>query len=216
MTNTPDSDMPTNSRKSALLIILGGIFTIFLAGIVTGIAMRFAETGEFRLATVVGGVLAVVTVALGYWIIRRALLNARLTLPRSPRMRRSRIALYLSLAASVGFGIVVGVMGGLSDEIEPTEILFSSQPLAPTLAIWGIVGLLAAIGFSAYWHSTIDEMERRDYDFGTACGLYTYVSVAPAWWLAWRGGLTGEPDDVAIFWIVCVTWSIGWLWRRYS
>ncbi len=93
--------------------------------------------------------------------------------------------------------------------------VFSNGPVPLAVAAVAIVGWLLAVALSLQWHRTVDEHEARTYEFGGLAGLYLYSVLAPAWWLAWRGGLAPEPDSMVIFLAVMLVWGIGWLWRRY-
>lgn len=217
MTDTADMKAPFGPLGLTLRLGGGFFLAIFGIGIAAGVLAAWREHGEFGTGGVVGMGLAALVAAGGAWL----LLSARrgMAMPRSPRVRRSRIALYLSLSVSLVVGAMAGFSGFASGEIDgPGDgftVLLSAAPLSRILAASLLAAWLLAMAVSAYWHISLDEIERAEYDFGAILALYAYVCVAPAWWLAWRGGMAPAPDGVAIFVTVCVVWLIGWAWRRW-
>ena len=214
--STENSDAPKPGAFKATLLLGGGFgLLIFMVGMIAGVTSVSLEAGRFGMAGVIGLVIALLTLILAGWLLRTARRSGLLTLPRSPRMRRSRLALYIALGTSFAIGIIAGVTGQISGTVDNFGLLFTSTPISTSLALVAIAGWFIALAASAWWHSTLDEFERAEYEFGASLGMYTYVILAPIWWIAWRGGLAPEPDGLTIFWLVCVVWAIGWLWRRY-
>lgn len=212
------TDMPETSSRADLWHFawrfLGGLLlALFGTGMIMGIALAAVEKGRMALAGWVALGVAVLLLAGGLWLLRSTW--PHLELPRSPRVRRSRVALYVAMGVSLFVGLAAGITGQLSGDVDNLGLMFTSAPISVALALCALVGWFVAIAVSAYWHTTLDEIERAEYEFGGSLGMYAYVLVAPAWWIAWRGGLLPEPDGVAIFWMVMIVWCIGWAWRRY-
>ena len=133
--------------------------------------------------------------------------------PVAPRTRKANNLLLLS-------GVLGGVIGvalaGATISMGEPLAMFSNGPIAPAivvpvLAVW----LLIVPLISWQWHRSVDEHEAEAYRFGGLAGLYLYAFLAPAWWLAARGGLVPAPDTMVIYAIVLGVWGMGWFWRRY-
>ena len=219
MTNKSETAARPLGVVHAWLRLGGGLLlAIFAVGVAAGTIAASQEQGEFGSGGVVGIGLALACLAVGAWLMLSV--RNRFDLPRSPRVRKSRIALYISLGIGALLGAMVGMGGHLSGGIhgdpgDTAAILFGSSPISAALALFALAAWAIAIAASLYWHVSLDEIERAEYDFGMASAMYAYVLVAPGWWIAWRGGLVPEPDGVAIFILVCVVWCVGWGWRRF-
>lgn len=202
-----------SSFQISLRLGLGATLSLFTLGMVAGVISVSVEKANFGAGLYVGLGIAVLSGLLSAWMLRSGLRHYRL--PRSPKVRRSRIALFASLGISVVLGLAVGIIGQVKGDVDNVGLLFSSAPISVMLAGGAIAGWIVAMAVSVYWHTTLDEIERLEYEFGAAVGMYAYITIAPIWWLAWRGGLLPEPDGVMLFWAACVAWSAGWAWRRY-
>jgi MFS family permease len=133
--------------------------------------------------------------------------------PISPRTRKANNLLLLSgvLGGLIGAALAISTLS-----LDQPFALFSNSPMSravviPTLAIW----LLLVPLISWQWHRNVDEHEAEAYKFGGLAGLYLYAFLAPAWWLAARGGLVPAPDTMVIYVMVMAVWCVGWFWRRY-
>ncbi|WP_232492230.1 hypothetical protein [Novosphingobium kaempferiae] len=213
MTDTVDTVRPMSAMHASLRLAGGCILGIFGAGLAVGVTMSVIEDGVLRARGGIALGVAAACIAIACWLLLS--MRTRFPLPRSPRARRSRIALYLSLGVAFVAGGAAGITGHLTGDGNGFPMLFEHGPISSTLAICAIAGWLIAMGASIYWHLTLDEIERAEYEAGGTLAMYAYLLAAPAWWLAWRGGMAPEPDGVAIFVMVCTVWSLGWAWRRY-
>lgn len=217
MTDIAETKKPLGTFGVALRLGGGFFLAIFGAGIAAGVFAAWREHGEFRTGVVIGLALAALALVAGGWLIFSA--RGNLALPRSPQVRRSRIALY----ASLGISTIIGVAAGFAWQMQVSHDdpahglanMFAATPLSLPLTLAVLVAWIVTVALSLYWHTTLDEIERAEYEFGAMAGLYSFVTVAPAWWLAWRGGLLPEPNGVAICLMVCIVWCIGWGWRRW-
>ncbi|MFC0203158.1 hypothetical protein [Novosphingobium soli] len=212
MTDTPDRPAPMSALHAALRLGGGFIVAVFGLGIAAGVAAAVREQGRFGLGGAIGSGLALLAIVAGAWLALSV--RHRFPLPRSPRVRRSRVALYASLGISLVVGVLAGIVAHLEGGASAFGMLFTSAPVSALVALCTAAGWIVAVAVSVYWHLTLDEIERAEYEFGATLALYAYVLVAPIWWLAWRGGLVAEPDEIAIYAMVCVIWCIGWAWRR--
>ncbi|MFT4056100.1 MAG: hypothetical protein QM681_16470 [Novosphingobium sp.] len=217
MTDIAEAKKPLGTVGVALRLGGGFFLAIFGAGIAAGVFAAWREHGEFRTGVVIGLALAALALVGGGWLMLSV--RNRMAMPRSPRVRRSRIALYLSLGVSVVVGVIVGASGQLSGDLHDgdayLDALVNTAPISRVFAIALLVGWLVAMAVSVYWHMTLDEIERAEYEFGAVLALYGYVTITPVWWVAWRGGMLPEPDHALIFIAVCIVWCIGWGWRRW-
>ncbi|MEE4450365.1 hypothetical protein [Novosphingobium resinovorum] len=217
MTDIAETKKPLGNLGVALRLGGGFFLAIFGAGIAAGVIAAWREHGEFRTGVVIGLGLAALALVGGGWLMLSV--RSRMTMPRSPRVRRSRMALYLSLGVSVIVGVIAGVSGQLSGDLHDggayLDALVNTAPISRVFAVALLAGWLVAMAVSVYWHMTLDEIERAEYEFGAVLALYGYVTITPVWWIAWRGGMLPEPDHALIFVAVCIVWCIGWGWRRW-
>jgi hypothetical protein len=137
-------------------------------------------------------------------------------LTRKERLNRN-IMIFCGLVGAV-IGIALVIAGG---EVVQDFGLFSflsgstrlATPLALALAaVWCIIMPIVAW----LWHrDAIDEQEAAAYRDGAYYAAYTYLIVAPTWWVLWRGGLLPEPNGVFIFIIFNSIWLTVWFWKKY-
>lgn len=216
MTETAETKAAQSGMGMALRLGGGACLTIFGGGIAKGVFDAWQEHGEARTGVVVGLSLAVAAMGIGIWLALSALRSGHynVALPNSPRMRRSRILTYVCLA--------IGLISGIASHFIPHSSESGADlsdmhhgPIGKAAAIALLVGWLVGMAVSIYWHMTLDEIERAEYEFGALAAFYGYVTIAPAWWVAWRGGMLPEPDGIAIFFGVLIIWCIGWAWRRW-
>jgi len=208
---TPDKTMSPTAATVRLFIAF--TFGLFALGFLVAIGSRLMDGDGLNWKASIGSLVALLLVAGAIWLVRST--RTAFSLPRSPKMRRSRLALYIAFGGAFALGIGVGITGSINKDVDNMGLLFSSAPITPTLALVAIAGWFVAMALSAYWHVTLDEIERAEYEFGGNIGMYAYVTIAPTWWLLGRGGLAPEPDGLVIFWLVCIAWAAGWAWRRY-
>jgi hypothetical protein len=187
-----------------LLLSIGGV-----AGAIAGLIESPENWGEATLA-MAGAALVGAAAALG---LRRLKPWAGSGEPISPKTRKANNLMLLSgaLGALIGAALAISTIS-----LDQPWALFSNSPMAPAVVIPVIaVWLLLVPLVSWQWHRSVDEHEAEAYKFGGLAGLYLYAFLAPAWWLAWRGGLVPEPDTMLVYLLVLLVWSVGWFWRRY-
>lgn len=218
MTVTPENNIdeaqPRRRLPAGIRVAIGGIGALFLSGAIAGFSAALLEDGGPNLAQ--GAVLALFIGLLGF-----CLFDLWRTMRRwqsedgmaAPRVRRSRGLLIAS-------GLVGGVIGMLisleSDDLSSGGGFFSDGPLSSTTAL--AIMALIVIGVPAllwFWHRSIDEHEAQANRDGALMGIYAYSTLAPAWWIGWRGGVLPEVNGEAIFLLVMAVWGVTWMWRRY-
>lgn len=222
MTNTSDPAVeaamrpgtkPMAPMAATLRLFFAFTFGLFALGFLVAIGSQLLDGRGLNWKATIGTLVALALIAAAAWLVRST--RSAFSLPRSPKMRRSRLALYIAFGGAFALGIGVGITGSINRDVDNMGLLFSSAPITPTLALVAIAGWFVAMALSAYWHVTLDEIERAEYEFGGNIGMYAYVTIAPTWWLLGRASLAPEPDGMVIFWLVCIAWAIGWAWRRY-
>jgi hypothetical protein len=199
--------------KTLVLAAILLFVAVVAAGVIAGAGFAMLESGAISPggAAALGGAAIIALAAL--WGLIRLKPWAGTGEPVSPGTRKANNLVLASAALGgvLGAAMSIGTIG--SDE--PFALL-SNSPMPPAVVIPAIaVWLLVVPLISWRWHLTVDEHELRSYQFGGLAALYLYAFVAPAWWLAWRGGLAPEPAGVAIYLAVMAVWGIGWFWRRY-
>jgi hypothetical protein len=201
------------SVKTVALSALLGVVIVLAIGAMSGagLALLGGKADLTEGALVVAGALLLGLASL--WGLVRLRPWAGTGEPVSPNTRKANNLLLLSgglgglLGAALSFGTIS------SDD---PFALFSNSPMSlaiviPALAVW----LLLVPLISWQWHRSVDEHEAGAYRFGGLAGLYLFAFLAPAWWLAARGGLVPAPDTMVIYLIVMAVWCVGWFWRRY-
>lgn len=207
----PDETPPRQIARG-LWLIFAPVLAVGLLTFAAGIVAGAASAGKFGVGFWIAIALAAAVVAGTIWMIRRIL--PLYTLPRSPRMRGARLALY----ASGLLGAAIGLVFAFVTPDEPGRVmdyLGGSSPLPLPAALLLLAGLVGALAISVRWHALLDEHERAAYEFGAVAAIYVYFTLSAGWWLLWRAELVAAPDWIAIFFIVMAVWMAGWLVRRF-
>ena len=208
----PETDGGSGAANVAVLIVasLVALFTVaMMAGM---IAAASDHDGPHSAAFYAVFAVTLAVAAGALWTVYRN--RTALALPASPRMRKSRILLYICLAV----GLVVGMGLALADGQDAADLgalISPSAPISPAVALALFAALMVSIALSLRWHMLLDEHERAAYDFGAVAALYVYFMVSMGWWLLARGGFVPAPNGYVIFWLVTFVWAVGWLVRRY-
>lgn len=216
MTSTDPSAHPEDRdgprARDIALIAIAGIGLVFGAGVIAGMVTAAVEKGGTpSFLFVVFAVAAIALVAGCVWAVVR-------TIPRlqgavvSPRTRRARSMLYLSMAvgAVIGLAMSLGALGN-----DPRELW--AGPVSPVAAMFAIAVWVIAVPLLSWrWWRNIDEHEALAYKDGALAAMYTYSAIAPPWWVGWRGGFLPEPQEMVTFVIVLAVWGMVWLARRYG
>ena len=214
MTRANEADRaPPNTIGQIVIAVLAGLIAIFAMGMAAGmIAAVFGDGGPYSM--VFYGVLAFVALMFvgSVWLLVRN--RSAISLPSSPRMRKTGVILYACLALGLISGVAIVVIEG--PESFAIDTLVSPDPsISPAGAYFLLAALLATLVLSVRWQMLLDEHERTAYDFGAVAAIYLYFILSAGWWVLAIGGLAPAPDGVIIFWLVMAAWLIGWLVRRY-
>lgn len=199
--------------KTVILAGLLGLVVLLAIGGIAGAAAAWIESpenwGEATLA-IAGAVAIGAFATLG---LLRLKPWGRTDEPISPKTRKSRNMLMLSVL----LGVILGAALSLSTiSMDDPFAMFSNGPLPAAVVIPTLAVLLLAVPVISWqWHRNVDEHEAEAYKFGGLAAVYLYGYLAPAWWLAARGGLVPAPDVMVIYLIVLSVWLVGWFWRRY-
>ena len=199
--------------KTVALSALLGLLVLLALGAIGGVAaaMLGGEANRSEAAIILAVALLIGGAAV--WGLVRLKPWAGSGEPVSPATRKANNLLLLS-------GLIGGVLGAVLSlsmlSMDDPLALVSNSPMPravviPSIAVW----LLIVPLISWQWHLSVDEHEEQSYQFGGLAALYLYAFVAPAWWLAARGGLVPAPDAMVIFLGVMLVWGVGWFWRRY-
>lgn len=209
MNQTPP---PERTFIELALFFLSVSVAFFAVAFLAGLTAGMIERGMISLKPALALVATLAVLAGSVTVAFRT--RPDLSLPKSPKMRMSRILLYVSLL----IGAVTGAGLAISDTGETggfRTLLDVSSPLPQSAAIVLILAVVVTLVLSIKWHVSLDEHERKAYDFGAVAALYGYFALSTIWWLAWRGGMTAQPDGHVIFWAVMALWLLGWFYRRF-
>lgn len=213
MTEPDTADAPRSAAVRTAIVVLGPLVILFMIAFIAGMIVAGSEHEGPHSLAYYGVLLVAAVIALAaVWVVWRNL--AAFRLPASPRMRMSRIMLYICLA----LGLVIGIALGIAEGPEPAgamALLSSTTPISPVAAAVLAAGFLLTTAISIRWHVLLDEHEMAAYNFGAVVGVYVYMVLSVCWWVLARGGLVAEVNGYAIFWAVMLAWMIGWAFKRY-
>ena len=199
--------------RKVLLSALMGTIILFSAGAVAGATIAMLEgSANGAKAPIMVVVALMALAAAGYGLVRLKPW-AGTGEPISPKTRKANNLLMLSgaIGAVIGGALAIGTI-----RMDNPFGVFSNGALSPAIVIPILVVWLVLVPLiSLQWHRNVDEHEANAYQFGALAAVYLYAFLAPAWWLAWRGGLVPEPDTMIVYVVVLAVWSVGWFWRRY-
>ena len=213
MTSPERDERPISGAVRLLVIAAAALVAIFAIGVVAGMIGAAMNHGGAHGASFYLILLAAVALAAGaIWLIVRN--RAVMDLPTSPRMRKSRLLLYACGAIGIAGGMAFALVGG-GGEMGVWALFSANEPISPMAALILLAILIVATVLSIRWHMLLDEHERAAYDFGAVVSIYIYFVLSTGWWLLARGGFAPAPDGYLIFWVVMITWLIGWVVRRY-
>jgi len=213
----PHSDSANDPREissAAVMVrcIAASLIAMFVLGIALGFSGAVAERGEapgptgiaiFAVATI-GGIAALV------WL----LLPLRYRRQRAaPSVRRSQRIFLISATLGAVTGLLAYFFSNPRHATTGTED-FLLNP-SPAVALLLIGALAVGMVLTVMWMVTIDEHERKAYDFGSNLAIHTYLMLGASWWIAARAELVPAVDGPLLFALVVCTWLAGWLWRRY-
>ncbi|QDH34925.1 hypothetical protein [Porphyrobacter sp. YT40] len=133
--------------------------------------------------------------------------------PVTPRTRRYSWA----MVALIGFSMLITLVFARPSGGRLANDLYSNGPLPTDLAVGA--ALLWLVGMpllAAITRRNMDEVERNLLIFGESAGFRFFTTVAPAWWLGYRGGVLPQPDVMILFVGVLVASFIANMARRLT
>lgn len=218
MTQVEGRQMGTEQRaRMPLPLQIGGgaIGVVSCVAAIGGFLAGHADGGGGPLRPIAIIVLAVVGLIAALLVavtVRAALLLARDRV--APREKRARAILWLSgaLGGVIGLTVVASniVSGGPS--VSPW-----SGPIPTWVAIALAVPFVTILPWLSWqWKRSIDEHERTSAFIAAEVATFAYMIVLPVWWLLWRGGLLGAPDQIAIYMGFILLYTAVWLYRKYN
>lgn len=212
------SDGPSGGRAlGRLALAFAGLTALlFSLGLIAGVTVGSIERGALRPLGVIAIIVAL-AIAVGAGMTLRRIAPSLMSKQNSPRIGKARQMVILSGAVGGALGLVLA-LATLGSVQSPSDAFnaFSSSPVPAWAAIVAIAVWLGLVPWlTLTWHRNIDEHEAQAYRDGALAGIYSYFEIAPTWWMAWRGGLVGEPQEMPIFLAVITVVGVVWAWRRY-
>lgn len=221
MTNKIETDMTDIDANEPSLgqrlfrwaqAVIAFLLLVYLLGMMTGATVAIIEKGSLsqKAALIVFGALAG-SLFCGWWLWKLKIFS-KSTEPISPRTKKARRFLWVSVI----FGMAIGLVLSLSAlSVGSPADMFSNAPLPTTPALLIAIAYAAFLPIAGWLHlRSVDEHDARANYEGSLAGMYAYSTITPAWWLLARGGLVPPVDAMVVFLIVMVVWGIVWTIRR--
>ena len=220
MTQVEDQPMGTERRARVPLPLQigGGAFgTLFLVAAIVGFFAGHEDGGGGPLrptGVVALAVMVLLAVLLVTVTVRATRMLARNSDRVAPREKRAQTMLWLS-------GAVGGVMGALVVAGDIVSGQPSGSPWSGPIPAWVALALAAPLvtilpWLSWLWIRSIDEHERISALVAAEVAAFAYMIVLPVWWLLWRGGLLGAPDQIAIYIGFILIYTAVWFYRKHN
>lgn len=213
-----DEDTPGGGTVWRWLgLFLCGLGVVMMAGMVTGFLSEALKDESGLTMRDYAILLAMIAVAVALlaatWRLGRTLFGKDAAMPRRERASRNILIGCGVLGGLIGLGLAASSGIGADGD---TLSLMSEAPIPPVIAILlAAVILLILPAISFYWHRVIDEHESAAYRDGAIAGAYLFMTLAPAWWFLWRGGLVPEPNGVLIYFAFNFVFLAMWFWKKY-
>ncbi len=201
----------SSSLRKALIIGLGGLAAVFLAGVLAGYTAVALEDEVMSLkdvAIIAGIVILLALILFTAWKLWPAPDGE----PIANSARKSRNIYYASMGLGGLLGAFLMITGGAD-----TETLFSNSPISANAAIGAIIiWAITTPAITYYWWRTTDEHEIAAYSDGASIAFHAYIFTVPSWWMAARAGWLPEQDPMIVWLATMVIWSAGWFYRKYA
>lgn len=111
MTEPDTADAPRSAAVRTAIVVLGPLVILFMIAFIAGMIVAGSEHEGPHSLAYYGVLLVAAVIALAaVWVVWRNL--AAFRLPVSPRMRKSRMMLYICLALGLVIGIALGIAEG--------------------------------------------------------------------------------------------------------
>lgn len=206
-----DDDSPQRAESAAF--VLGNLLLLGLAGTVAIMAVvLFKQPGPNGLNPLTFAFVALNLLVAGgaIWGFRRLKPWSQRKL-ESPSTRRTNTLFGLSALVSIPGVLTLALVS--SSETNPFGLM-SNSPVPLWVALFAIASWVLGMWLGWKWYFSADEHEREAYDFGSVVGAGIFTALAPAWWVAARGGLVPHPDPMVLWGVTMIAISLGWIWRR--
>ncbi len=206
---TAETGRDNESLKRLGLGMLGGFALLFFPSFALGFTRARMDQGGLEAADyTILGVAALIAVVIGVTVWR--LWPAPSTEPEAPRVKNSRIMIWLCM----GVGALIGVLLVITDDAG--NAILSNGTINPVvagvvIAVWLIFVPIATVK----WLRIVDEHEVEAYNNGAFIAGHAYLFIVPAWWMATRAGWLPAQDPMIVFILVCTIWSGVWFAKRY-
>lgn len=211
----PDTDRPTRTAWKIAGFVGGMLALLFLVAFGAGFMTAAIERGTLSPARVAIGATIVASAGLALWMTLRSFHALRAARDLSRRDRRNMLFIVVLFVV----GAVIGAVLAMSDHdaVAPGTVLLASGPISPAvaLALAFVTVVVLPITYWYYHRHVIDELDEAAYREGALYALYGYATIAPAWWLLWRGGWVGAPDGEIIFIVTLLLWLLFALRAKY-
>lgn len=204
-----DSNAASTAVKRLLIGLIGGFCLLFLAGVIAGyssVAFSYDTLTTKDVITLSALAATFAGIALAMWKFWPGPSDE----PVAPSTKKSNRIIWIMIALS----LVLGIFLGLTDT---TQSFLTNKPIEPMVALVALVGWVIVVPVLTWlWWRSVDEHEASAYTDGALISAHIYPIATPAWWFAWRAGWMPEQDPMVMFLLIAITWSVIWLYRRYS
>jgi hypothetical protein len=128
------------------------------------------------------------------------------------RLERQRRRKWWSLLA---LAVVAGVVTSIAFNLAGAGVMFDAGTIPGWLAVAGAAIYVGTMLFGTFaMRSVSDELEVHNNVWGLAAGGFALLIVYPAWWMLWRGQVAPEPGHEPLFWVMFVSATITYLWKK--
>jgi hypothetical protein len=214
---TDHDEVENANGRPAIWMMLAGLGIVMTGGAVVGYFSEMSSSGEDPLSA--RGIIALaifiaVIGGLAYAIWRNA---HKIRASGEPLSRREKLNNWILVGSGLLGGIIAMILSMSGTASDQNPDVFSSAPISTTVALplAFTVGVLLPL-LSWYWHKkVVDEQEEAAYRTGTLFAMYAFWTVAPVWWLLWRGGMLPAPDGVALYLMTIFVALTIWFWKKY-
>jgi hypothetical protein len=146
---------------------------------------------------------------------------------RRDYLKTVRGGAFLDPADGVGFQETAGyarLLQAMKGQVVAGDLVSgqaSGSPWSGPIPAWVALALAAPLvtilpWLSWLWKRSIDEHERISAFVAAEVAAFAYVIVLPVWWLLWRGGLLGAPDQIAIYVGFIMIYTAIWFYRKHN
>ena len=210
-----DGERPNRAGWQIAGLVCGILALIFMIAVGAGFVTALVERGNVSAGRIVIGAIIAALTGLALWVALRSLHALRTSKALSRRDRRN----ILFSVALVIVGAVMGMAFSIADHasLGTDTSLLGTSPISPAvaLALAFATAIVLPVTYWYYHRHVVDELEEAAYREGALYALYSYVTIAPTWWMLWRGGWVREPDGQIIFLATILIWLLAAMRAKY-